>query len=67
MTRDELDALGVELLVADETGDAARLAAIAWQLYSEAGTALAEVERLHGMLRTLRSAPDQQHHAAYSD
>jgi len=61
MTRDEIDALGTELLVADETSDARRLAAIAWQLYSEAGTAWAEIERLHGMLRTLRSATDSPH------
>jgi hypothetical protein len=32
MTGDELDALGVELMAADETADPRRLAAIAWRL-----------------------------------
>ncbi|HXW46508.1 MAG TPA: hypothetical protein VEL03_17090 [Streptosporangiaceae bacterium] len=51
MRRDELDALGVELMSADEAADSRRLAAIAWQLYSEAGVTQAEVERLHSLLR----------------
>ncbi len=55
MTRDELDALGAELLAADEDGNAARLAALAWRLYGEAGTAQAEIDRLHGMLRSVRA------------
>jgi hypothetical protein len=52
MTRDELDAIGAELLAADEDGDADRLATLAWRLYGEAGTAQAEIDRLHGMLRS---------------
>ena len=51
MTREEIEALGTDLLVADENGDALRLAAIAWRLYSLAGTTAAEVERLHDTLR----------------
>ena len=55
MTRDDLDALGVELMAADEAGDALRLAGLAWRLYSEAGIDLAEIERLHGCLRATRT------------
>jgi hypothetical protein len=55
MTRDELDAIGAELLAADEDGNAARLAELAWRLYGEAGTAQAEIDRLHGMLRSVRA------------
>jgi hypothetical protein len=55
MTRDELDALAAELLVADDTANPRRLAAIAWQLYGEAGIAQAEVNRLHGVLRPVCS------------
>ena len=55
MTRDELDEIGAELLAADEDGNADRLAALAWRLYGEAGTAQAEIDRLHGMLRSVRA------------
>jgi hypothetical protein len=55
MTGNDLDALGVELVVADDAGDPRRLAAIAWLLYAEAGLAHAEVERLHCILRSFRS------------
>jgi hypothetical protein len=55
MTRDELDAIGAELLAADEDGNAGRLAELAWRLYGEAGTAQAEIDRLHGMLRSVRA------------
>jgi hypothetical protein len=51
MTRDELNALGVELMSADEADDSRRLAALAWQLYSAAGISLAEIEQLHSLLR----------------
>jgi hypothetical protein len=63
MTRDELDALGADLMAADDAADPERLAAIAWQLYSEAGVSLAEIERLHGVLRALhaRSGPPLDH------
>ncbi len=56
MRRDELDALGIELMSADEAADSGRLAAIAWQLYSEAGVSQAEVERLHSLLRSVAPA-----------
>lgn len=55
MTGNDLEALGVELVAADDAGDQRRLAAIAWQLYAEAGLAQAEVERLHCILRSFRS------------
>lgn len=58
MTQDELDALGAELLVADETGDPRLLAALAWRFYAEIGVALAELDRVHGRLRSARFAPD---------
>jgi hypothetical protein len=60
MTRDQLDALGVELIAADDTDDPRRLAALAWQLYSEAGIAQAEIERLHGVLRSFRSSAGER-------
>jgi hypothetical protein len=55
MTREDLDALGAELMAADDAADPQRLAAIAWQLYSEAGVSLGEIERLHGVLRALHA------------
>lgn len=55
MTDNDLEALGVELIAADDAGDPRRLAAIAWQLYAEAGLAQAEIERLHCILRSFRS------------
>jgi hypothetical protein len=60
MTRDDLDALGVELVAADDAADPQRLAALAWQLYSAAGIAQAEIERMHGVLRSVRSAARDQ-------
>ena len=64
MTCTDLEALGVELVAADDAGDARRLAAVAWQLYAEAGLAQAEVERLHGVLRSFRSLGGDRPHAA---
>jgi len=55
MTGNELEALGVELVAADDAGDPQRLAVIAWQLYAEAGLAQAEIERLHCISRSFRS------------
>ena len=54
MSCGELDALGAELMAADEAADPQRLAAIAWQLYSQVGVARAEIDRLHCSLRSLR-------------
>jgi hypothetical protein len=56
MTGNDLDALGVGLIAADDAGDPRRLAAIAWQLYAEAGLAQAEIERLHCSMRSFRSS-----------
>jgi len=53
LTRDDLDALGTDLLVADDAADPLRLAAVAWRLYSEAGIEHAEIERLHAALRSI--------------
>jgi hypothetical protein len=55
MTCDDLNALGVELMAADDSDDPRRLAAIAWELYGEIGSARAEIERLHSSLRTFRA------------
>ncbi len=54
MSCDQLDALGAELMAADEAADPQRLAVIAWQLYSQVGVAQAEIDRLHSSLRSLR-------------
>ena len=56
MTCDDLDSLGVELMAADDADDPRRLAAIAWQLYGEVGSARADIERLHSILRSLPAA-----------
>jgi hypothetical protein len=55
MTCDDLNELGVELMAADDSDDPRRLAAIAWELYGEIGSARAEIERLHSILRTFRT------------
>jgi len=55
MNGHDLEALGVELIAADDAGDPQRLAAIAWQLYAETGLAQAEIERLHCVMRSFRS------------
>jgi hypothetical protein len=55
MTCDDLNELGVELMAADDSDDLRRLAAIAWELYGEIGSARAEIERLHSILRTFRT------------
>jgi hypothetical protein len=60
MTCDDLDALVVELVGADDAADPRRLAAIAWQLYGMAGLAQAEIDRMHGTLRSTRSASPGQ-------
>ena len=64
MTANDLETLGVELIAADDAGDPRRLAAIAWQLYAEAGLAQAEIERLHCIVRSLRSPGDDRPSAA---
>jgi hypothetical protein len=51
MTREDLDALGVELMTADDAADPRRLAALAWRLYGEVGVTQAEIKRLHSKLR----------------
>jgi hypothetical protein len=56
MRHDELDALCVELMSADEEADPRRLADIAWRLYSEVGVRQAEIERLHSSLRSVAPA-----------
>jgi|HubBroStandDraft_6_1064221.scaffolds.fasta_scaffold586319_2 hypothetical protein len=57
MTRDDWYKLTVELIAADDAADAQRLAAIAWRLYGELGIEQAEIERLQGVLRSIRSWP----------
>ncbi len=53
MNCDDLDSLGVELMAADEADDSRRLAAIAWELFGAVGSARADIERLHSILRSL--------------
>jgi hypothetical protein len=60
MTREDLDALGVELMAADDAADPRRLAALAWRLYGQVAVSQAEIERLHGTLRAFRSPADDQ-------
>jgi hypothetical protein len=60
MTRDDLDALGAQLMAADDADDPRLLAAIAWQLYSEAGISQGEIERLHGLLRAVHARTAQR-------
>lgn len=60
MTGNDLDVLAVALIDADDAGDPRRLAVIAWQLYAEAGLAQAEIERLHCLSRSFRSAADNR-------
>ena len=60
MTCDDLDSLGVELMAADDADDPRRLAAIAWQLYGEVGSARADIERLHSILRSLPATSHNQ-------
>ena len=54
LTRHDLDALGADLMAADDAADPQKLANIAWQLYGEAGIDQADIDRLHAALR-LRS------------
>ena len=56
LTRDDLDALGADLMAADDAADPQKLAAIAWRLYGEAGIDEAEIERLHAVLRSRSGA-----------
>jgi len=56
LTRDDLDALGADLLAADDAADPQKLAVIAWQLYGEAGTEQAEIDRLRAALRSRTGA-----------
>lgn len=67
MTRDDFDALGVELMAADEAGEPGRLAAIAWRLYAEAGIAQAAIERLHSVLHSRNRVPGSRSAPTQSD
>lgn len=55
MTGNDLEALGAELIATDNAGDPRRLAALAWQLYAEAGLGQAKIERPHYILRSFPS------------
>ena len=61
LTRDDLEALGADLMAADDAADPQKVAAIAWQLYSEAGVEQADIERLHAALRFRAQAPGGDH------
>ena len=51
------NALYASLLAADEAGDAAALAAVAWQIYGELATTAAELGALRARFRIYAAAP----------
>jgi len=57
LTPETMARLAAELTDATAEGDAESLAAIAWQLYGEAGENLAEIDRLHAAIHAAWSRP----------
>jgi hypothetical protein len=53
----EINALYSRLLAADEAGDAAALAAAAWQLYGQLATTAAELGALRARFRAYAAPP----------
>ena len=51
------NALYASLLAADEAGDAAALAAVAWQMYGELATTAADLGALRARFRVMRPHP----------
>jgi hypothetical protein len=51
------NALYSSLLAADEAGDAAALAAVAWQMYGQLATTAAELGALRARFRVYAAAP----------
>ena len=57
LTPEAMLTLAADLTDATADGDAGSLAAIAWQLYGEAGENLAEIGRLRAAVHAARSRP----------
>src|SRR5215470_5479657 len=53
----DIDALYSSLLAADEAGDAAALAAVAWQMYGQLATTAADLGALRARFRVYPAAP----------
>ena len=53
----DIDALYGSLLAADEAGDAAALAAVAWQMYGQLATTAADLGALRARFRVYAAAP----------
>ena len=64
LTPETMASLAAELTDATAEGDAESLAAIAWQLYGEAGENLAEIRRLRAAICAAWSRPQTAFPAA---
>jgi len=53
----DIDGLYGSLLAADEAGDAAALAALAWQMYGQLATTAADLGALRARFRVYAAAP----------
>jgi hypothetical protein len=53
----DINALYRRLLTADEVGDTAALAAVAWQIYAELATTAADLGALRARFRVYAAAP----------
>jgi hypothetical protein len=53
----DINALYASLLAADEAGDAAALAAVAWQMYGQLATTAADLGALRARFRVYAAAP----------
>jgi hypothetical protein len=60
LTSQEMFSLAAELTGAAADGDAESLAAIAWQLYGEAGQNLAEIGRLRAAIHAAWNRPQER-------
>ena len=59
LTPDAMLSLAAELIDAQEHSDTELLAAIAWQLYGEAGEDLAEISRLRAAIHAAWNRPHE--------
>ena len=60
LTPETMASLAAELTDATAEGDAESLAAIAWQLYGEAGENLAEIDRLRAAIHAAWCRPQEK-------
>ena len=63
----DINALYCSLLAADEAGDAAALAAVAWQMYGQLATTAADLGALRARFRVYAAAPLLASRGAQSD